>query len=325
MIHARIRMPDGTVLGDPGDTRLAELLGQPGTLAWIDLESPLPAEIEGLGRRLGWEHLTVEDLIRQGQRAKLEHFPGYTLLVMHALCYGPAGESAATRLETPEVDFVVGPNYVVSVHSVALPHITESREVNEHSAALLARGVDYALYVLLDRLVDSYFPALDGMMEAVDELEDLIVSRPQQRLMARIFEMKRDAVVLRRVISPQLELFSQLTAPEYGIATRENLFFYRDVHDHLIRVFESADSYRELMGGALDAYLTTVSNRMNDVVKRLTVIASLFLPMTFVTGLLGMNLRETPPWQDGLFWVVLGIMFGISAAQFVYFVRKRWV
>lgn len=325
MIHARIRTPDGTILRDPGDAQLAELLGQAGTLAWIDLEAPLPEEVEALGRRLGWEELTVEDLIRQGQRAKLERFPGYTFLVMHALSYGPRDDGSPTRLETPEVDFVIGANYVVSVHKGALPHITESREVNEHSAALLARGVDYALYVLLDRLVDSYFPALDGMMEAVDELEDLIVSHPQRRLMARIFDMKRDAVVLRRVISPQLELFSQLTAPGHGVATNENLFFYRDVHDHLIRVFESADSYRELMGGALDAYLTTVSNRMNDVVRRLTVIASLFLPMTFVTGLLGMNMRETPPWQDGLFWVVLAVMFGISVAQFVYFVRRRWV
>ena len=150
------------------------------------------------------------------------------------------------------------------------------------------------------------------MHDAVDELEDRIVRDPSDKLLPVIFDMKRDAVLARKAISPQLEVFSRLTSPGYGIVSQAHSNYFRDVHDHLIRVFESVDSYRELMGGALDAYLSTVSNRMNEVMKRLTVMAALFLPITFWTGVFGMNLRETPLWQDSLFWVFLGGMLVLS-------------
>jgi magnesium transporter len=165
---------------------------------------------------------------------------------------------------------------------------------------------------------------LDAMHEAVDDLEDEIVANPAQSLMSRIFEMKRDAVSLRKIISPQLEVFSRLTSPGLGIIGEEHVVYFRDVHDHLIRVFEAMDSYRELMSGALDAYLSTVSNRMNEVMKRLTVMAALFLPITFFTGVFGMNLRETPIWHDPIFWLFLGGMAAASIGQFLYFRRKGW-
>ena len=173
--------------------------------------------------------------------------------------------------------------------------MTEARDVANHTESILSDGRDYLVYALTDRLVDSYFPVLDAMHEAVDDLEDHIVTDPTKELLARIFDMKRDAVVLRKATSPQLEVFSRLSVPGVGIATDAHAIYFRDVHDHLIRVIESADGYRDLMTGALDAYLSNVSNRMNDVMKRLTVVAALFLPISFLTGLLGMNLRTQPP------------------------------
>lgn len=325
MIHARIRTASGEILRDPGSTDLHALLEDPGNLVWLDLESPTADELGLVAGILGWEQLTVEDLTGQGQRAKLERFDTYSYLVMHALSYELPAGGGENKLTTPEIDFIIGNNYVASVHYVHLPHITESREVNEHSKALLGHGVDYILYVLTDRLVDSYFPVLDQMNDAVDLLEDSIVTSPSDKLMSRIFDMKRDAMVLRKVTSPQLEVFTRLTTPGYGVVSEANAIYFRDVHDHLIRVFESTDSYRELMSGALDAYLSTVSNRMNEVMKRLTVMAALFLPITFFTGVFGMNLREQPIWDDPIFWVFVGSMFGVSVFQWVYFRRKGWV
>lgn len=324
MIHSRIKTSDGRLLRDPSPEELHRLLEDQTNLIWLDFEEPTADELSLVAGILGWEHLTVEDIVRQGQRAKFEQFGTYSYLVMHSLEYRPVDGSPVPHLATPEVDFVIGPNYVVSAHSCHLPHVTESREVNEHCEALLSRGTDYILYVLTDRLVDSYFPVIDAMLDAVDDLEDTIVTSPSSQLMSRIFEMKRDGVVLRKVISPQMEVFTRLTTPGYGIVTEEHTIYFRDVHDHLIRVFDAADSYRELMGGALDAYLSTVSNRMNDVMKRLTVISALFLPITFITGVFGMNLREQPIWDDPIFWVFMVAMLGISVAQGLYFKKKGW-
>ena len=153
----------------------------------------------------------------------------------------------------------------------------------------MARGVDYLLYVLLDTLVDRYFPALDAFDEAIDGLEDAIIADPTPAVLNTIFAMKRNVVQLRKVINPQLESFSRLTSESYGVVQADNLIYYRDVHDHLIRIFEVVDSYRDQMSSALDAYLSMTSNRMNEVMKRLTVVAAIFLPITFLTGVFGMN------------------------------------
>lgn len=322
MIHTRVRHADGTIRADAAPEELHALFENSDNLIWIDLESPSPEELGLIAGIVGWNHFTVEDLAKQGQRAKLEQADGYTFIVMHGLDYDPRREQ---RLATPEIDLVVGQNYVATLHHVRLEHLTEFREHAPFTEAMLANGRDFLLYVLADRLVDTYFPVMDAMLEAVDDLEDEIVANPVPALMSRIFEMKRDGVALRRVISPQLEVFSRLAAPGFGIVRDEQQPYFRDVHDHLIRVFEAMESYRELMGGALDAYLSNVSNRMNEVMKRLTIIAALFLPISFITGLFGMNLRQVPLWNDSLFWVFLVMMTAISAGQWFYFKRKGWV
>jgi magnesium transporter len=320
MIHTRVLHADGTCRIDIAPEDLHPFVEDRRNVFWIDLESPTLDELSLVGGLLGWQHLTIEDVAKQGQRPKLEAFDGYSYLVMHQLSY----DGAPARLVGAEVDFIIGANYVATVHYVPVPGIAETLDVAHQLAATLGRGRDYLLYALADALVDSYFPVLDAMHEAVDDLEDEIVANPTQSLMSRIFEMKRDAVSLRKIVSPQLEVFSRLTAPGSGIIGEEHVVYFRDVHDHLVRVFEAMDSYRELMSGALDAYLSTVSNRMNEVMKRLTVMAALFLPITFFTGVFGMNLRDTPIWRDPIFWIFLGCMAAASVGQFVYFRRKGW-
>jgi magnesium transporter len=321
MIHTRMLTGGGEYAADVAADQLHPLVEDRSNVIWLDLESPTADELSLVSSICGWDHLTVEDLARQGQRAKLEQYDDYALLVMHVLAYG----GSPSRLSTIEVDFVIGPNYVATVHYDAVPHITDSRDLAQHMQVALKGGRDYLLYVLTDQLVDSYFPVLDTMHESVEDLEDQIITDPRDTLMARIFDMKRDAVTLRKVVSPQLEVFTRLTSPGYGVVAEELQRHFRDVHDHLIRVFEAMDSYRELMSGALDAYLSTVSNRMNEVMKRLTVMAALFLPITFITGVFGMNLRKVPLWEDNLFWVFISAMLLMSVAQFWYFRRKRWV
>ena len=266
MIHVRFRTASGTIVDDTPPEDLPKLLDDRAALAWVDIEGTAEPDVERIGAIFGWSALTIEDVAKHGQRAKLEHYGDYHYLVMHDLLY----DTAAGRLSTPEIDIVIGPNYVVSVHDHPVPHVAGARDVVENMASIMGGGADYLLYWLTDRLVDGYLPALDDMHDAVEDLEQAIINNPNENLLPRIFEMKRDAISLRRVISPQLEVFSRLTSPSFGIVSEANVIYFRDVHDHLIRIFEAMDTYRELMSGALDAYLSNVSNRMNEVMKRLT-------------------------------------------------------
>ncbi|HZQ37166.1 MAG TPA: magnesium transporter CorA family protein [Dehalococcoidia bacterium] len=321
MMHVRVRHGDGRVEFEVPIESLRTLADDARALIWLDLEAPTADEVALAGSLFDWAHLTIEDLVRRGQRAKLETFPGYTYLVMHALIY----DEVSGRLSAPQVDLLIGHNYVASVHAGAAPLLNDSRETQRRLRQMLAGGPDYLLYALTDLLVDSYFPAMERLDDALDTLQDQIVTNPSNAQMARIFEMKRDAVLLRKAISPQLEIFSRLTTRDTGIVSEGTALYFRDVHDHLIRTFELADGYRDLLAGTLDAYLSTVSNRMNDVMKRLTVFTALFLPITAVSGLLGMNLSSVPPWTDGVFWVLIAALLIVSTVQFVYMQRRGWI
>jgi magnesium transporter len=320
MIHIRIRKADGTILRDLMPEDLHDLIEEPTNLVWLDLESPSDDELGLAAGILGWEHLTVEDLIEQGQRAKIEQFKEYTVLVMNDLAF----EGTPSRLQTPEVDFVIGKNYIASVHQHRCIYLEEARDGDQFIEAFLARGPDFLLYAMIDALVDGYEPVLDVMHEEVEALEQAIIDDPQPALLARIFELKRDAISLRRVISPQLEVFARLTSPGYGIIGEQHIMYFRDVHDHLIRTFEAMDTLRELISGSLDVYLSNVSNRMNEVMKRLTVVAALFLPITFFTGLMGMNLPDSPLWSDKRFWFFIAGMLTVTTTQFLYMRSKKW-
>jgi magnesium transporter len=325
VIHIRIRRKDGSILKDAPLEELGAMIVEPGVIAWLDVEAPSFDELHLLGGILGWSELTLEDLEHQGQRAKIERFDTYTVLVMHDIDFLPApGKDPTPRLSTPEVDFIIGANYVASIHYHPLEHIGEMRTLDARLGDTLARGPDMLLYNLIDRIVDGYFPVLDDMHEAVEDLEQEIIANPKRSLLTRIFEMKHDSVLLRRVVSPQLEVFTLLMSESFGIVRQENVIYFRDVHDHLYRVFESTDTYRDLMSDTLSAYLSTVNNRLSEVMKTLTVISSVLLPLTLFSGMMGMNLNNVPPWNDVDFWLITLGMLGFSGAMLLYFRFKGW-
>jgi magnesium transporter len=320
VIHIRLRCEDGSIVTDAPLEEFGAILGEPGVVAWLDIESPSADELHLLGGILSWSELTLEDLERQGQRSKFEQFDTYSVLVMHDIDF----EGDPKRLSTPEVDFIIGKSYVASVHYHPLEHIGDMRSLDARIGDILARGTDMLLYNLLDRIVDGYFPVLDDMHDAVEDLEESIIADPNRWLLARIFEMKHDAVTLRRVVSPQLEVFSLLMSPGFDIVRPENAIYYRDVHDHLYRVFEATDTYRDLMSDALSAYLSNVNNRLSEVMKTLTVISSVLLPLTLFSGMMGMNLTRTPPWSSGEFWAIVLGMVAFSGAMMLYFRKRGW-
>ncbi len=309
---------------EPWDGAVTDALADPGALVWVDLQDASDEEVTRAGAALGLAELTLEDIRKGGQRAKLEPFPSYTYLVM----FTARVNADATDLDLEQVDVAFGDHWVLTRHPSSLDLEGQLRERLNARAALRDHVPDALVYAVADAVVDSYFPLLDALDDQLDSLEDEVVERPRQAQLHRILEMKRGVNRLRRVIGPQMEAFARLTNPAYALVREDHIVYFRDVHDHLIRAFEVVDGFRDLLASALDAYLSTVNNLMNEVMKRLTVVGSIFLPITFVTGVFGMNFGHLPQvrWDAGeLFWLALLGMLVISVAQVWYMRRRGWM
>jgi magnesium transporter len=246
---------------------------------------------------------------------------------MHTIGFDEQLENATT----PKIDIVFGKHYLLTLHREPMPWIDKLRKAvradsSEENPA--SRGCPYLLYTVLSELVDSYFPVLDTLDDVIDQLEDITVRTTSNQVQARIFHIKREVARLRRVISPSVEVTNALITRTREYIPIEAEPYFSDVHDHLIRAFEVLDSYRDLMSGLLDVYLTTVSNRLNVVMKQLTIIATIFMPITFVTGVFGQNFGHMPQvdHDSGFnFWMVSLAMLLITLGQLWFFRRRGWI
>lgn len=299
---------------------LSELLQDPLACLWVDLEGGSPESLEALGRHFSLHPLTVEDLVHKNQRPKLEEFEDYIFVVVHGLRPGEAEEVPAD-----EVDIALGRNWILSVHDGPIDAIKRAYDQVVGKPKTQEASASFVLYRISDLLVDSYFPALDALEEEIDDLEDDVVQRPTQERLHQIFVLKRALVHLRKLVSPQREVYNALSRRDYPYLDPKSAAYFRDLHDHLIRANEIVESYRDLVSNMLDAYLATISNRLNDVMKRLTLIATIFMPITFITGFFGMNFAKMPYAWSGLFWATMVAMAITPLAMLIWFIRSGWI
>ncbi len=324
MLYARIHAGDGRPLVNPSREEIEQHHRDAQSSVWIDLESVTSDELDFVARVFGLLDLTVEDLLVRGQRAKLEAFDGYNVLIMHGMTF----DSHTKQVAVPELDIVIGKSFLITNHDGSLPEILKDPQGPEHACAQLGKSPVLALYEVVDRLVDSYYPVLDVIDDAIDDLEVRILDNPIPAELQEIFTLKHSLGLLRKVVSPQLEVFNRLIARQDEIIDPQYTIYFRDIYDHLVRTFEVIDSYRDLMSSAMDAYLSMVSNRQNEVMKRLTIFASIFMPITFITGVFGQNFGNMPQVQHDtgyLWWLALSGMLLLSLAQLTYYRRRRWI
>lgn len=323
MIHIRVHTAAGTGIVDPPLEDLQHLHAEQGTSIWVDLDSVTPEELELVAGVFGLMHLTVEDLTQDGQRAKLEAFDGYNVLVMHGMIF----HQQDYTVEVPELDIVLGKDFLITSHR-QLDQIRANPQGALHDCASLGKSPTFLLYRIVDRLVDSYYPVLESIDETIDQVEERVLIDTSPEVLSQIFTLKHSLSFLRKTVSPQLEMFNRLISRDDPFVDPQFAPYFRDVYDHLVRTFEVVDSYRDLMSSAMDAYLSTVSNRQNEVMKRLTVFTSIFLPITFITGLFGQNFAHMPQVEHDtgfLWWVALGSMFAITIGQLLYYRRAGWL
>lgn len=317
----------GNIRINPPLENLPEILHDPQALIWLDIEGDCSPSERMLNEVFKLQHITIKTMCEVHERAKFAESDDYFYLVVHGLIFDATTEEA----ETPKLDIVFAENFIITAHQESLPWVDdlleEARE-NDPEEHIMSRGVTFLLYTILDALTDSYFPLLDKIDDLVDELEDVTLTDTSNEVQVRIFRIKRALAHMRRTLSPQVEVANALVVRTGKLIPAEAEPYFADIHDHLIRAFEILDSYRDLMSGMLDVYLTTVSNRLNEVMKQLTIIATIFMPITFITGVFGMNFGHLPQveYDSGfLFWITLLGMGIITLMQIWYFRRRKWL
>jgi len=295
------------------------LLDTPGP-KWVDVQDADEPTMARLAERYGLHRLAIEDCLHLDQRPKLEEYPGHLFIVLQGFSLPEAGLADVTM---HELHFFLGPDWLITVHEHA-HHALElvHKRLDADPAGSLGRGVDFVAYLAADAQVDLAFPVMEAFTDAIDELEDQIFEAPTKALLQRIFTLKRTLVLVRKVMSPQRDVVGLLARRGMaGVADKTTLYF-RDVYDHLVRIYEQIDTNRDLLGNAMDAWLSVMANRTNDVTKQLTILASIFLPLSFIVGFFGQNFE--PLGQAPFFVAMLTLMVLVPAGMIAWFKHKDW-
>jgi magnesium transporter len=294
-----------------------------GVWVWVDLSAPTPEEARLLVDVFHFHELAVEDAIAEIHHPKVESYGNYLYLILHGIDF-KAREHA---FRTQEVDFFLGSQYLVTFHngtSRSIARIVEICGRNEH---VLGEGPGALLYRIVDTMVDNYRPEVDKLGDRLDTLEKEVFARPKATLVKRILDFKKDVSSLRRVIMPERDAVSRLARREFSQISEALSYKFRDVHDHLVRLSDEAVYFQDRISSLLDAHLSNVSNQLNGVMKVLTIISTIFMPMTVLTGMYGMNvpLPHLPGGEDVAFWWILGIMASVTVVMLTFFRRRGWL
>jgi magnesium transporter len=313
---------EGQEVTDVPVADLSEVRGEPDTLVWADVISGTREELAEMGEEFGIHPVALEDCHHQRkQRPKVEEYPGHVLLVAYAA--KPGTEHRPVELH--ELDLIAGSNFLVSFHA-GRPIDAESvaRRIKAHPE-LAKEGSGFLLYVILDELVDTFFPTLDGIGGRVEDLEEAVFAGSSD-VQNQIFALRKDLIAVRRVAGPMRDAMTVLLRRDLGLFSPEAQRYLQDIYDHLIRVVESIEDYQDLAAGALEANLTVASNRVNTVARNLAGYAAIFAVITMISGIYGMNFEYMPElgWRFGYLWA-LGLMAVGAGGLWLYFKRKDWL
>jgi magnesium transporter len=320
---AKFRIMDLPAEGPAQVFEGSERAGPPpaGTLRWIDLSGQGEPELEILGNHFGFHPLALEDCLHYGERPKLEEYGDYLFVVMHTFVC-PKGDPR--DVDAQEVHAFLGATYLVTVHASGVAAIDTIWNRVQGDANLGRKGADFLLYLVADTIVDANFPIIDLISESLEEIENSVLERSDPDDLNRIFALKRTLVLMRKVLSPERDLFGAMSKRGDPRISERTALYFRDVYDHLVRIYESIDTGRDLLGNALDAYLSMQSNRTNEIMKRLTLLSAVFLPLTFVTGFFGQNFEHLPFHSDALMYVMVSSCVIIPSAMVLWFKRSGW-
>ncbi|RNI14627.1 magnesium and cobalt transport protein CorA [Methanohalophilus sp. RSK] len=291
---------------------------------WINVDGLHQTElIESIGKIFGVHPLVLEDILNTNQRPKTESYDDYIYVTIRTLFY----ERLENAVNSDQISIILGNNFILSFQEMGTDLFKQIRQRMERPAGnIRKRGIDYLTYSLLDSIVDNYYLLLEDIGEEIERLEDELIKEPAPATLQSIHELKREMIILRRSLWPLREIIVSLQRDESGLIRESTGIYLRDLYDHSIQVIETVETYREMLSGMQDLYISTVSNRMNEVMKVLTIIATIFIPLTFIAGIYGMNFEYMPElkWEWG-YPAVMIFMATISVIMLYYFKKKTWL
>ncbi len=293
------------------------------TVTWINIDGVHDAEvIDKLGGRFGLHPLILEDIMNTDQRPKFEDLGDALYVVLRMIDFDGKGP----KIESEQLSLVVGPNFVLSFQERPGDMFDPVRErIRKGKGRIRKLGPDYLAYALMDSVVDQYFVVLEKLGERIETLEEELIADPRTSTLHEIHGLKRETLFLRKSIWPVREVIAGLERAESALIKESTGIFLRDVYDHTIQVVDNVETFRDMLSNMLETYLSSLSNRMNQVMKVLTIIATIFIPLTFIAGVYGMNFKNMPElewrWGYAFIWIV---MIAAGAAMVVYFKRKKW-
>ncbi len=294
------------------------------TVTWININGLHEVSvIEKIGTHFGLHPLIQEDILHTGQRPKMEDFDTYILLILKMLRY----DDEANTVRTEQISIILGPNFVISFQEVQGGVFNPLRErIRTGRGRVRRMGADYLAYALLDSIVDHYFILLETCGERIELLEEELALNPQPETLQAIHNLKQEIIFLRKSVWPLREVISGTERAESPLIHDDISMYLRDLYDHTIQVIDSVETYQDILSGMIDLYLSSVSNKMNEVMKVLTIFASIFIPLTFMAGVYGMNFEFMPElkirWAYPALW---GAMIVVAASLLIFFKRRKWL
>lgn len=328
MIRSLYFAPGKPIRKDIPAHEFTQLTQNAEALLWVDFVNESPERCLPILQSFGFHPLAIDDALQETHSPKLDDWGDYLYIALNYLNAEENGDSWETEVD--ELDIFLGQNYIVTHHDHPISAIDETWAACDRDPRNVQEGADHILYKITDNLVAGYMPAVEKIDEAIDQIEDQVFDRPSPRTLERLFGLKRVLLAMRRILLPQREVLNKLARDDYKVIDPKDRIFFRDIYDHLVRLHDLNESLRDLVGGVVDTYLSVVNNRMNEIMKTLTTITVLFMPLTFLTGFFGMNFFEPlgnlKSWTTNpVFYLTMVTIFVMPIGMYIWMRRRTWI
>jgi magnesium transporter len=328
MVRSLYYVPGQPIQKDLPPEKFPELIQNEQAVLWVDFISEPPETSLPILQDFKFHPLAIDDALQETHVPRLDDWGDYLYIVFNYMDIKKNSDGWESHVD--ELDIFLGKNYIVTHHDEPITAIEDTWGSCDRDPRTLQEGADHLLYKIADYLITEYMPVVEKIDDAIDQIEDQVFDRPSPRTLEQLFALKRVLLAMRRIVLPQREVMNKLARDDFQVVDPKDRIFFRDLYDHLVRLHDLNESLRDLVGGVLDTYLSVINNRMNEIMKTLTVITVLFMPLTFLTGYFGMNFFEPlgnlKEWTTGpVFDVTLAVILLLPIGMYIWFRRRTWL
>lgn len=321
-MHNSLALKDGKLLKDVDISEIPRILENKENMLWLDIYKPTPEEFDILRSVFKFHPLSIEDCENVIETPRVDDFGEYLFIVFHAIDLDP---KEGEEIEKREIDIFMGPNHVVSVHHEPMVAVKTTFDSYVRNPSKMTRGSDFVVHDILDTIVDRYLPMVTNLEEEIEKVEDKILEEETENIIEGMALLRRQVLDIKRSIAPQRIVVNRLVRRSNPLISEKAAVYFRDIYDHIVRIYETLDAERDLINSTFDTYLSMSSNKMGEIMKVLTIVATIFLPLTFIVGWYGMNFHDMPElsWHYGYYTVII-VALTLSLGMFAYMWKKKW-